>query len=284
MILEDELFQKAIQEYIAPRLPVIGLENPSFDYRQSRLPKLSLAANAWRAVVADLLKAAEVILVYFNEPSEGVSEELKMIRDAERQDATIIVVSSRAGETGDIQDFPNTINWDNSAPDPANLLAAMDAIPAQDSRKHFTTGAPEPRQPSAPITIKREADIVIDAGLVLAGKEFREGNLVEMEDRLSVCVAMAYWADIPEARTVAFLWIARGKFRLQQVDLAADNLGRALDIAERLVALGRYASSLGKVFEEAVQTFTTHNGSARIEALVERIRQLINNCKGVIGA
>lgn len=279
MLMEDENFQRAMVAHVAPRLPVIGIENPAFDFRGQGFPKLQIPGDTWRAVVNDLIGAAEVIVVYFDKPTRGIGEELAMIRAAGRQSATVLVVSTKGGTTISAPDFPIQLQWNADAAEPNILIEAIASIPAQKFHKRFTPSSPELPEPTAPPAIRLEAEFVINAGLSLAGQEFREYKLIDMEDRLSVCLAMAFWGDIPEARILAFLWIARSQLRRQWIEYATANLDRAVDIGERLLRQRQPASSLRTIFEDAMGTFAEFEGDAKALVAIGRARKLINDCR-----
>ena len=276
MLMNDELFQRALVAHVAPRLPVIGIENPAFDFRGQGFPKLQILGDEWRAVVNDLICAAEVIVVYFDKPTRGVGEELAMIRAAGRQSATVLAVSTKEGTSISAPDFPIQLPWSDDAAQPDLLTRAIASIPAQQLHKRFAPNPPAVPAPAAPPAIRLEAEFVVNAGLSLAGQQFRENKLVDMEDRLSVCLAMAFWGDIPEARMLAFLWIARSQLCRQWTQYATANLDRALDIGERLLRQGQPASSLRVVFADAMSTFAEFHGDAKAQAAIARARQLID--------
>jgi len=275
MRLEDERFQSVLSTHIAPKLAMVAVENPAFDYRKKTcLPRLALADASWRATVSDLIAAAEVIIVYFNQPTRGVSDEIAMIRDSGRQGATILVMLPEASGTTGFPDFPITLTWQDFSTDPAPLWDAIHSLPPQESHKHFAANPPTPAPPSAPLLIRQEADLMINAGLTLAGDEFRQEKFVDMDDRLSACIAMSYWGDIAEARALAYLWIATGQFRREK-GYAPDNLERALDIFERLIRSGRYARfSPPQMFDQIVPLLSPYQGNPRMESHLERIRRL----------
>jgi hypothetical protein len=183
-------------------------------------------------------------------------------------------VLPEAGGTHDFADFPNALPWDSFASDPAPLWTAIQSVPPQAPHKHFAENPPTPAPPPAPASIRREAEVAINAGLTVAGQEFRQGRYVDMDDKLSACIAMSYWGDIREARVLAFLWIAHGQFQRQKGS-APNNLERALDICERLIRSGRYTKlSPPEMFDGITPLLLPYQGKARAESHLRRIQAL----------
>ncbi len=87
--------QQALRAEAAP-VPFVGLKNefighstdhPLFDSP----PLLSIPNTNWKTVVDELIRAADFIVVVFDQATRGVLAELEMIRTAGRQDDTLVV-------------------------------------------------------------------------------------------------------------------------------------------------------------------------------------------------
>lgn len=278
ILMEDDRFQRALARDVAGELPVIGLENPAFDFRHEHsIPRLTLPSDAWKTTVSTLIAAAEVIILYFDEPTPGVTEEISLLRHHARQDATVLALSSNAAVAGQLDDFPVTFAWTEHPSGPVHLAALVRSMPPQADRRRFATEIPAPPAPVPPRAIREECEFVVNAGLVLAGEELRTGKLVDAEDRLAVCVAMTIWGDIPEARVVALLGIARSQFLRHQPAYGATNLGRALDTGEWLVRVGRLEpASLAAMLSGFPEFLEPYRGEAKAQQLLARIRVLEN--------
>jgi hypothetical protein len=299
----DGNLQRALAARVVPSIPVLGLEN-AFDVRGPwSVPKLTVGSGAWRGAVGDLIKAAEVILVLCDHISPALAEELTMIAQAKRQPATIVVTPAgalvnqiqesrrlaRAGDTWTVADVPETgrsieagafddfaacVYWDGTAKSVESLASTIQGIPDQSESRTFTRSSPSIPAPRAPANIQAEAHAVIDAGLTLAGAAFKAGRLVEAQDKLSVCFAMASWADIPEARVMCTLWLCRTHIRKGEIAPAVANLERTLDILERLNRAGG-PPYLRDVFAEVAAFLDPHRGAEGVAHLIDRMTRLV---------
>ncbi len=268
----DARFQSALADHVQARIPVVAVENPALDWPWT--PRLRITDPAWQPVVADLIAAADVIILYFEKASPGVGEEIALIRSAGRQSSTV-VVSSVFAASYDLSDFPTIVRWDDENQNPEALLAAMDAISEKPASKSYAPAAPTPPAPQPPKSIRTEAELVIDAGLELAGWQFRKGKLIDMEDRLAICAAMSFWGDIPEVRAVIWIQMARSQLQRSLKVQAIANLERALDVCERLQSSSTPTkSAMRSLFRDIPRRLSRYKEGRRVAALLARIEAI----------
>lgn len=304
----DDTLQRTLIKHIAQRLPIVSIENPAYDQRsENSLPKLSLSDTSWKSIVRKLIAAAKVILIYYDQVSPGIIDELRLVRRLRRQGSTIIIKPSaevvselkgvyelrrRAAEVftphqqaaypdpsevrsgiEDLNDFPVVITWDGSRKSIKRLKEAIAQISARRGQEvRFSKRVPAPDAPRPPEYIKAWTDNSISAHLIMADDKLEKGDLTGVEDEFTACIAMSYWGDDPKARAVAFLCLGRVQLYQEKTRYAVENLGRALDVLERL-ALSDY-SVLSGMFAEISAKLKQYRRHRVVRLLLKRIARL----------
>lgn len=312
--MADVRLQIALAKHVAARVPVVGVENPSYDSRGGNtLPKLSLSDVSWRAVVRKLIAAAECIILFYDRPSAGVSIELDMIRRARRQPATVVVLPSgelsaglefvnsireraadvltsgldepisfdKPGESNEVKiegppDFPVGVRWDESPRAVRLLKDAIVRLPPQKGHVRFSKRAPVPRAPGPPKGLKDWAEVSGTSYGILAADEITKGDLTRAEDLLAARIAVSFWGDDLAARSDTFLWLGYVQLCQGKLQYAVENMERALDILERSPADAAYRSGMLRDMSSDLEQYREHR---RVRALLKRISRLPSGSK-----
>ncbi len=170
-----------------PGIPVIAVVNPldppaeagDFRYHDSE----------WRARVGELVRAAQMIVMYLRGEDAGVAEEMQMIRDARRGDRTIVIVGNKdvfsfAGHIGgiaaadanwerkrtmkdavapvNVDGFPHVLAQEMPGFDQAVATLATQLV-KEPAPREFSATAPLPH---VPLLTAAERDAVIQSGIV----------------------------------------------------------------------------------------------------------------------
>jgi hypothetical protein len=265
--MADLNLQIGITKHVANLLPIVSVENPAYDPRHKNgLPKLCLSDESWCEVAESLIAAAEIIIIYYEQPASGVNIELDMIRSLGRQQATVVVrpsgrsivgleqgnrirqevfpphdqqaantdQSNALGAAENLADFATAVSWDETGPAVRRLKKAIAKIPRPQSRVDFSRECPAPLAPQPPERVKQWANASTMAHQLLARREFENGNLNGAEDQITACLALTFFGDNAVIRAGMFLWLAHIQWLQAKLDYATDNVERALDLLERL--------------------------------------------------
>ena len=170
-----------------PGIPVIAVVNPldppaeagDFRYHDSE----------WRVRVGELVRAAQLIVMYLRGEDAGVAEEMQMIRDARRGDRTIVIVGNKdvfsfAGHIGgiaaadanwerkrttkdavapvNVDGFPHVLAQEMPGFDLAVATLATQLV-KEPAPREFSATAPLPH---VPLLTAAERDAVIQSGIV----------------------------------------------------------------------------------------------------------------------
>ena len=123
-------FEFKLASALRDELPLIALDNPAAIMRVAKRPIASLSIHPaeWLDWLQDLIWAASVIVVYCDAASEGLFEELQLIRVLNRTDVTVVVLST------DGELFANSTNLRNQAMEAGATLPAYVPLERDDER------------------------------------------------------------------------------------------------------------------------------------------------------
>lgn len=106
----DESADARLAELLLPLCPVVSIASPvQTDLREGssmRIAKLELPNEGWADVARDLIAVADWIVVLANRVTQGLSYELELVREQQKQDKTLVVIP--AEESLDLEDIMTT--------------------------------------------------------------------------------------------------------------------------------------------------------------------------------
>jgi hypothetical protein len=230
--MDDYNLQATIQRRIAPIVPVLGVENDTFDFHvENDLPRLRLSSVIWPYIVRKLADSAALIIVYLQRLTPGIEVELSMLRQAGRQSRTIVVTNADADIQGALGDFPVAFEWSESGEQA--LVDAVEAMrPFSNSMSLELDSQVLPRRPILPF-VREGADALVDLALTEAGREIQmRGSSVVAYDALVAAIAASFWSGNALVRSVAYKRLAMLQLEQHRLNHARSNLERFLDVVE----------------------------------------------------
>jgi hypothetical protein len=229
-LMEDELFQTWLVEHVVPRIPVVAIENPTFELRHDNsLPRLSLTDESWQRVVTSIIPAVAMIFMYIGPITDGVRWEIDAVRAANRQRSTILCYTEPIVNI-DVSDFPIAVAWQGERAS-AMALSTMQTAPADEKVQYLELDFPS--EPLPPPPVHSHTDAIANMGL-LAGRGMMEnGSFVDAVDAFVASIAASFWSQNAHARAFAYRYLASAFRRQDKVQYAIENLERAVDLFER---------------------------------------------------
>jgi hypothetical protein len=200
------------------------------------IPSLVLANEQWEGVAETLIQHAGVIVVYFLTTTAGVCREFELLRAANAQQRTLLVVADEDPRSSGFEplidalarreprpapppraappdDFPHRVDLvlgENDAEVRAALELRIRAAQPAATREPLPLPMPH-RPPQAALVAARDRAL---AEFDVAQRHIEAGEGVAAEDALMRVIAFTHWADDPIGRAIAFFTLANVERRL----------------------------------------------------------------------
>src|SRR5215467_5402426 len=136
----------------------------------------------------------------------------------------------------ELPDFPRVYRWTEGKQAISRPQRLVAAIPPQTELLRFSTDPPLPGLPQPLPHIKEETD---KAALIMysdAIEWIQKGRYLAAEDALTGCIALSYHSGGMLSRAMAYQALLTVQMQRKQKQLFLPNVGRFLDIFERLVS------------------------------------------------
>jgi hypothetical protein len=87
--------EEQIKAAVGTHIPIISISNPSPTIaRVADIPKLEVNNDLWESALQVLIHTANLIIMMLDKVTPGVSRELEAIINQQRQESTVLIVSS----------------------------------------------------------------------------------------------------------------------------------------------------------------------------------------------
>lgn len=262
---KDPNLQSFLTEQVAPSIPVMAIENPIWDLRGHKggVPKLVLDDAEWMSVAKAIVPAAHLIIFYIAHASTGVLTELEILRDAERQADTVILLDSGEADSTalpPLMDFPHVLNWDVSESDRQRLVATVEEICSRRVIGVFDKFPQIMGRKGPPEILRRRANYVAHQSYLEAISHIEAGKFERAEDALVRCLVLCFCSEYSEGRARAFLELARLQYHgRNESSLSRGNYQRAVELYRREAP---YSSSARDILPLVVKEYEEINSQS----------------------